>query len=76
MALECGSQQPRRRRRLRGASLGGEVTAAAAGVRASLEQGEAGHRVAGSQQESFHYAKTTATCGAFSICAEAEATPD
>ena len=76
MALERSSQQPPRRHRFRGAFPGGEVTAAGGRGRASLEQGEAGHRVAGSQQESFHSAKTTATCGAFSICAGAEATPD
>ena len=76
VVLERSSQQPPRRRHLRGASLGGEVTVAGGQVRASLEQGEAGHRVIGSQQESFHSAKTTATCGAFSICAGAEATPD
>ena len=76
MALERSSQQPPRRRHLRRASLGGEVPVAGGQVRAPLEQGEAGHRVVGSQQESFHSAKTTATCGTFSICAGAEATPD
>ena len=54
-------------RRLKGASLGGEVAAAAGRMRVSLEQGEAGHRVSGSQQESFHSAKTTAMDGGFGI---------